>query len=112
MPRAVGKANGTLNVAPPVESCVEKLSPIPEMVPLPCGTLIDWLVTPLLSAPVGRAIGVLAWVAAWGVAAAKLGAVADAPCDALADLLPVPAALSESDVAALTFAAALLDCTG
>src|SRR5262245_23186355 len=56
-PRAVGSAKGTLNVAIPVESCAEKLSSMPLMVPLPFGTEIAWLVTPLLSSPVGRAKG-------------------------------------------------------
>jgi hypothetical protein len=40
-----------------VESCVLKLSPKPSTVPLPLGTLMAWLVTPLLSSPVGSAKG-------------------------------------------------------
>src|SRR5436190_13054175 len=52
-PRAAGSAMGTLKVAIPVESCAEKLSPIPWIFPLPEGTEIAWLLTPVLSAPVG-----------------------------------------------------------
>src|SRR5437879_3427957 len=54
-PRAEESAMGTLNVAIPVESCAEKLSPIPWIFPLPEGTEMAWLLTPVLSAPVGSA---------------------------------------------------------
>src|SRR5688572_27895592 len=45
-PRAAGNANGTEKVAMPVDSCAEKLSPMPWFVPLPFGTLNALLVTP------------------------------------------------------------------
>src|SRR5258706_74597 len=58
-PRAAGSANGTLNVEVPVESCIEKLSPMPWIFPAPCGTEMALLDTPLLSAPVGSAVVVI-----------------------------------------------------
>src|SRR5206468_2650695 len=39
------------------ESCAEKLSPMPWIFPAPDGTEIAWLLTPVLSPPVGRDIG-------------------------------------------------------
>src|SRR3954469_8792827 len=59
-PRAAGSEIGTLNVAIPVESCAEKLSPIPWILPAPDGTEMAWLLTPVLSAPLGRLMGVAA----------------------------------------------------
>src|SRR5512133_2935259 len=56
-PRALGNENGTLNVATPVESWVEKLSPMPSMLPAPLGIEMALPVTPLLSPPVGSAAG-------------------------------------------------------
>jgi hypothetical protein len=47
---------GTVKVAIPVESCAEKLSPIPCIFPAPDGTEMAWLLTPVLSAPVGSAV--------------------------------------------------------
>ncbi|GMV19613.1 MAG: hypothetical protein AMXMBFR56_78370 [Polyangiaceae bacterium] len=41
-------------MAMPVESWAEKLSPMPWMLPLVLGSEMAWLVTPLLSAPLGK----------------------------------------------------------
>src|SRR5205823_3638140 len=56
-PRAGGSAMGIENVAIPVESCAEKLSPIPCTFPAPCGTLIAWLETPVWFSPTGALSG-------------------------------------------------------
>src|SRR5689334_15516129 len=52
-PRPRSTASGTENVAMPVESWAEKLSPMPVIVPPPDGSATAWLVTPLLSSPSG-----------------------------------------------------------
>jgi hypothetical protein len=52
-----------VNVATPVESWVEKLSPMPWIFPVPWGTEMAWLETPVLSAPpMGRESGATARV--------------------------------------------------
>src|SRR5262245_24633828 len=56
-PRAFGSAKGTLNVAMPVESRAEKLSPMPWIEPEPLGTEMACDVTPDLSAPPGKDSG-------------------------------------------------------
>src|SRR5260370_5799494 len=40
-----------MKVATPVDICVEKLSPMPWILPVPCGRLMAWLETPVLSPP-------------------------------------------------------------
>src|SRR5579872_6100897 len=50
-PRAGISEMGTLKLATPVDICVEKLSPMPWILPAPCGRLMAWLDTPVLSPP-------------------------------------------------------------
>jgi hypothetical protein len=38
-------------LATPVDNCVEKLSPMPWIFPVPCGSEMAWLETPLLPVP-------------------------------------------------------------
>src|SRR5512138_1633625 len=56
----------------PVDSWAEKLSPIPVIFAAPDGTAMTWLLTPVLSAPVGSAAG--SCVLGGGAATAGAGA--------------------------------------
>ncbi len=97
-PRAGMSENGTLKVATPVCICVEKLSPMPSILPLPCGKLIAWLVAPLLSPPPSGSESTLTSGSCRAAAALAFGSIfASEGCFAASDAMALAASIAKRD---------------